>query len=168
MVTSYDNVRFSLEVTVSAPTLSGLHHVTFPVSDLPAGVSWYERVLRAEHLPGLDHYNSGGKWFAAVLALPGLDVAVQLRLTRGTPVTGGHPPVAFAVRDRAELDRWVNHLDACEVPHPPTIAARIGDSVRFASPDGTPLRIYTGSVDTDTARSADPLSERDGCHRLSR
>jgi catechol 2,3-dioxygenase-like lactoylglutathione lyase family enzyme len=168
MVTSYDNVRFSLEVTVSAPTLSDLHHVTFPVSDLPAGISWYERVLGTEHLPGLDHYNSAGEWFAAVLALPGRDVAVQLRLTQGTPVTGDHPPVAFAVRDRAELDHWVSHLDACEVPHPPAIAGRIGDSVRFASPDGAPLRIYTGSVDTDTARSADPLSERVGCHRLSR
>lgn len=42
----YDNVRFSLEVAVPAPTLAG-QHLTFPVSDLPAGISWYERATAA-------------------------------------------------------------------------------------------------------------------------
>jgi catechol 2,3-dioxygenase-like lactoylglutathione lyase family enzyme len=136
---------------LSAPTVSGLHHITFPVSDLTAAISWYERLLGAEHLTALDHYDGQGEWFAAVLAVPGLDVPLQLRVGEPVPVPAGFEPVTFAVRDRTALDAWVAHLDALGVPHPPATTARVGDSVQFTSPDGTPLRLYTGSVDLGAA-----------------
>lgn len=141
---------------MSAPTVSGLHHITFPVSDLAASISWYERLLGAEHLTALDHYNPQGEWCAAVLAVPGLDVPLQLRAGEPVSVPPGFEPVTFSVRDRADLDAWVAHLDALGVPHPPVTTARVGDSVQFTSPDGTPLRLYTGSVDLGAAGSQRP------------
>jgi hypothetical protein len=44
----YDNDRYSLEVFMAAPTLSGLHHVTFPVSDFPVGISNRSSRLRED------------------------------------------------------------------------------------------------------------------------
>lgn len=140
---------------MSPPTVSGLHHITFPVSDLTAAISWYERLLGAEHLTALDHYDPGGERFAAILAAPGLDVPVQLRAGEPVPVPAGFEPVTFSVRDRAGLDAWAAHLDALGVPHPPVTTARAGDSLQFTSPDGTPLRLYTGRVDLDAARKAE-------------
>jgi catechol 2,3-dioxygenase-like lactoylglutathione lyase family enzyme len=133
--------------------VSGLHHITFPVTDLTAGIAWYGRLLGAGHLTALDHHDPRGEWFAAVLAVPGLDVPVQLRVAGRAPGPAGYEPVTFSVRDRADLDAWVAHLDACGVPHSPVTTARVGDSVQFPSPDGTPLRLYTGSVDLGAAGS---------------
>jgi catechol 2,3-dioxygenase-like lactoylglutathione lyase family enzyme len=117
---------------------------------------WYEQLLGAKHLTSLDHYTPQGEWFAAVLAVPGLDVPLQLRVGEPVSVPAGFEPVTFSVRDRADLDAWVAHLDALGVPHPPVTTARVGDSVQFTSPDGTPLRLYTGSVDLGAAGSQRP------------
>lgn len=129
------------------PAVAGLHHVTFAVTSLASAIAWYARLLGAVHLPALDHYSDGGEWFAAILTVPGLDFPVQLRVGAPAAVPAGFEPVTFAVADRAALDAWVAHLDACGVPHSPVTSARAGDSVQFASPDGTPLRLYTGRVD---------------------
>jgi catechol 2,3-dioxygenase-like lactoylglutathione lyase family enzyme len=134
-----------LEVPVSTPTLSGLHHVTFPVKDLVSAIAWYGRVFGAEHLPALDHHDAAGHWFAAVLAVPGLDFPVQLRYADDI-AANCHPPVTFAVSDRTELGRWAEHLDTCEVPHSPVTTGMAGQSVQFASPDGAALRLYADTA----------------------
>lgn len=138
---------------MSTPTLSGLHHVTFPVKDLAVAIAWYVRVFAAEHLPALDHHDAAGHWFAAVLAVPGLNVPVQLRYANDI-VGNSHPPITFAVPDRTELDRWVEHLDACEVPHSPVTTGMAGDSVQFASPYGAPLRLYADSVNARVEKAS--------------
>jgi catechol 2,3-dioxygenase-like lactoylglutathione lyase family enzyme len=135
--------------------VSGLHHITFPVRDLTATISWHKRLLGARHLTALDHYDPGGERFAVALAVPGLDVPVQLRAGEPVPVPAGFEPVTFSVRDLADLDAWATHLDALGVPHPPVTTASVGDSLQFTSSDGTPLRLYTGSVDLDAALKAE-------------
>jgi hypothetical protein len=77
------------------------------------------------------------------MSLPGLEVPMQLRSVPGGAASAGYEPVTFGVADRAELDRWVAHLNAHGVDHTPVTNARIGDSGRFTSPDGAPLRLYT-------------------------
>jgi catechol 2,3-dioxygenase-like lactoylglutathione lyase family enzyme len=152
---SNENDPFSLEVGMSPPTLSGLHHVTFPVEDLDASVAWFEQIFRAERLPWIDHRDRDGTLFAVIMSLPGLDVPLQLRSGSGGAASPGYEPVTFGIADRAELDRWVAHLNAHGVNHTPVINARIGDSVRFTSPDGAPLRLYTrpdGGVMSHTGR----------------
>lgn len=137
---------------MNAPVLTGVHHVTYPVRDLEASVTWFERCLGAERIARLDHHDADGQLFAAIVRLPGHGPLVQLRIAPGLAAAAtGYDPVTFAVADRAELDRWAAHLDAREVAHSEVTSRRIGESVDFASPDGLVLRLYTepvGSLDS--------------------
>lgn len=133
-------------------SLSGVHHVSFAVSDLDASIDWFSRCLGAQRVARLGHHDGDGKVFAVVMTLPGHGPTIQLRLdpaaARGT---AGFDPVTFAVRDRADLDRWAGHLDAQNVPHSRVLTKRIGEAVEFQSPDGVVLRFYTDPVgDLDT------------------
>lgn len=126
--------------------LSGVHHVTFPVSDLEAGMAWYETVLGARRDHRLDHHDAGGALFAVVLWVQGLEMPVQLRHGPALSAGAAFGPVTFGVADEDALHRWMAHLDTCSVPHSPVTTARTGSSVQFADPDGTPLRLVTDPV----------------------
>jgi catechol 2,3-dioxygenase-like lactoylglutathione lyase family enzyme len=141
------NRSFLFGGCVTTPTLSGVHHVKFAVSDLDAAVSWYERVLRAERQPRLDHHDDAGDRFAVMLALPGAEVLVQLRHTAGLEAAStGEDAVIFGVADRAELQRWVEHLDAEGIEHSAVSTAMAGFSMTLTTPDGGALRLYTDPV----------------------
>jgi catechol 2,3-dioxygenase-like lactoylglutathione lyase family enzyme len=127
--------------------LSGVHHLTLPVSDLDDGMTWYAMVFGARRQSRLDHRDDEGALFAVVVELPGLGTMVQLRLSPQTArAVAGYNPVTFGVTDRDALDEWVAHLDACGIAHSGVRQARIGESVDFASPDGLALRLYTDAV----------------------
>ena len=139
--------------------LTGVHHVTFPVSDLEAGTAWYGAVPGARRDYRLDHHDPDGALFAVVLWVPGLPMPVQLRLGPALSAGAEFGPVTFGVADEDALRRWVAHLDACSAPHSPVTAARTGLSVQFADPDGTPLRLVTdpvGGFDAAVSASASP------------
>ncbi len=57
--------------TVTTPGFTGVHHVTIPVSDLQADITWFENCLAAERLPRFDHHDQDGAVFAVILELPG-------------------------------------------------------------------------------------------------
>ena len=61
-----------LSPRISAPPLAGVHHLSFPVSNLDVSLQWYISVLSASHLLVLDRYSPSGKRYAAVLALSAL------------------------------------------------------------------------------------------------
>jgi catechol 2,3-dioxygenase-like lactoylglutathione lyase family enzyme len=127
--------------------LSGVHHLTLPVSDIEAGMNWYATVFGARRRARLDHHDESGGLFAVVVELPGLSTMVELRLSPETArAVAGYSPVTFGVSDRKALDTWVVHLDACRIPHSGVRRRRIGESVDFASPDGLALRLYTDPV----------------------
>lgn len=129
---------------MTSPTLSGVHHLTLPVSDLEEGMKWYAMVFGARRRARLDHHDEGGMLFAVVVELPGLNTMVELRLAPETArAVAGYNPVTFGVADRDALDEWVAHLDACAIAHSGVRRRRIGESVDFASPDGLALRLYT-------------------------
>jgi len=50
---------------VTRPALVGVHHLKLPVSDLEATITWYQRVLSAQHLSKFDHVDSSGTSYAA-------------------------------------------------------------------------------------------------------
>ncbi|MEU6443306.1 VOC family protein [Streptomyces sp. NPDC047046] len=129
---------------MSPPRLTGLHHVTLPVSDLEASTAWYARTLGATRIPGLDHHDPAGDRYSVVVALPGLDTPLQLRLApEAVAAAGSYDPLTLGVGDRAELDRWAARLDSVGVPHGPVAEARLGHALSFHDPDGTLLRLYT-------------------------
>jgi len=95
---------------------SGVHHVTIPVTDLSASIAWYTTCLAAKHVTRFDHHDQVGAVFAVILQLPGHGPQVQLRTDPAVAgAVAGYTPVTFGVVDRAELDRWVVHLDAHDI-----------------------------------------------------
>ena len=56
----------------SAPVISGIHHLKFPVSDIDAALDWYTSVLSASRQPELDHFTAGGIRYAVELRVPGI------------------------------------------------------------------------------------------------
>jgi catechol 2,3-dioxygenase-like lactoylglutathione lyase family enzyme len=137
------------------PKLSGVHHLTLPVSDLEAAMEWYGTALGATHVSRFDHHDGNGARYAVVMDLPGLDLPLELRLAPAGTTTAAYGTqfgmVTFAVADRAALERWAAHLDACEVERSPVTEGHVGFSVRFASPDGVSIQLYTAPVGGFTA-----------------
>lgn len=126
---------------------SGVHHVSLPVTDLTASISWYERCLAAQRVSRFDHHDEAGVVFAVVLQLPGHGPMVELRQDAGVATAvSGFMPVAFGVRDRDELGRWIDHFEARGIAHSPLTKRRVGESVDVHSPDGLVLRFYTDPV----------------------
>jgi catechol 2,3-dioxygenase-like lactoylglutathione lyase family enzyme len=133
---------------METPEVAGLHHIQFPVSDLDASIAWFEQVLGARYQPAFDHHDADNARYAVILEVPGLPFPVQLRLSHALAKTiVGYEPVTFGATDRAHLDAWAAHLDACGVEHSGVCRARIGETIDFTSPDGTRLRFYTLPAD---------------------
>ena len=124
---------------MTTPTLSGLHHVMFPVTDLDAAATWFESVFAAHRLDELDHLDEHGTLIAVVLRVPGLVPMVLLRHNENVPKMSES---ALGVADRAELVRWATHLDERGVAHSEIMAGRVGDVLTCAMPGGPDLMIF--------------------------
>lgn len=122
--------------------LAGIHHVKFPVTDLPRSVEWYSRVFGLE--VQLEFRDDDDGPVMGVVFEPSAGVWVALRhnpeAARGI---AGFDPVALGVADRAELESWAAHLDALGVEHSPIIEASIGWLLVFHDPDGIEHHLYT-------------------------
>ncbi|MFF1818200.1 antibiotic biosynthesis monooxygenase [Kribbella sp. NPDC058245] len=128
------------------PPYAGIHHLQIPVSDLDRSIDWYGKVLGARRRGNVDHKPSDAPLFAVGLEVPGLGVGFELRLNP-TAAAGlaGCGPLAIAVEDPADLDAWVEHLDALGVEHSPVLIGIIGWVLVVPDPDGIKLRIYTNA-----------------------
>jgi catechol 2,3-dioxygenase-like lactoylglutathione lyase family enzyme len=129
---------------MSPPDYLGIHHLKFPVSDLERSCDFYSRVLGAKRLGKLDHYDSNQVLYAIILDMPKLGTHLELRLN-ATQATQhkGFDPVTLKVEDRAELHKWIDHLQVERVPHSPILTAYVGWLVAFEDPDGRRIRLYT-------------------------
>ncbi|MDQ1547908.1 MAG: hypothetical protein QOH69_2812 [Actinomycetota bacterium] len=126
------------------PGISGVHHVTFVVRDLNAGISWFEMVLGAEYRPRFDHHSAEGVRFGVVLELDRFPGMIELRAaTEDYPLRLGYDPVTFQVAGVTELGAWRDHLDAVGVGHSPIKHRRTGQSIEFPTPEGILLRLFT-------------------------
>lgn len=126
------------------PHFLGIHHLKFAVSDLDRSLSFYTRILGASRLPKLDHVNAGGQLYAIIMEVPGLGTPLELRLnSEHAAKQKGFDPVTLNVEGRADLQSWVQHLDAERVAHSPILTALVGWLVAFEDPDGRRIRFYT-------------------------
>jgi catechol 2,3-dioxygenase-like lactoylglutathione lyase family enzyme len=127
-----------------APGLRGLHHLKLPVTDLDASLAWYQRVFDAERQAQFDHLGDNGVRYAVVLALPGIEVLIELRWApKAAAATIGYDPVNLAAGDLENLHQWIDHLDALQIDHSPIVPANAGHVIVFQSPDGLYLRLLT-------------------------
>jgi catechol 2,3-dioxygenase-like lactoylglutathione lyase family enzyme len=126
------------------PVFLGIHHLKFAVSELDRSIAFYSRILGANRLPKLDHVDAGGRLYAVILDVPNLGTFLELRLSeeRAAKHTG-FDPMTLAVEGRADLQKWVEHLDAERAPHSPILTALVGWLVVFEDPDGLRIRLYT-------------------------
>jgi len=126
------------------PQISGLHHVSLPVTDALRSSDWFERVfgfrcvlIREEEdqvtMVTLEHP------CGAVLYLheaPELVEAWRLART-GTAVLG------LAVADEPALTAWRARLDELGVEHTPQRLAHLGVALDVIGPDGLGIQLHT-------------------------
>jgi catechol 2,3-dioxygenase-like lactoylglutathione lyase family enzyme len=129
---------------MSLPDILGIHHLKFPVSDLEQSCEFYRRVLGARRLKHLDHYNANKQLYAIILEVPNLGTHLELRLNAPQAMHHkGFDPVTLKVEGRADLHKWIDHLQIERVPHSPLLTAYVGWLVAFEDPDGRRIRLYT-------------------------
>ena len=143
---------------MTAATLSGLHHLKIFVFDLEASLDWYQKVFGADHLQALDHLDSDGTRYAAIVSIPGVRVPVQLRWApTAANALRECDVIVLAVDSAEQLNGWIEHLDANEVEHSPVITGGGGAVVIIVDPDGKFIRLMVsppGGVAAQTLPAA--------------
>jgi catechol 2,3-dioxygenase-like lactoylglutathione lyase family enzyme len=145
------------------PTLAGVHHVKFPVTDLARSTEWYARVFGFRVT--IEFSEADGVVRGVGGEVPGLgDTLVTLRHNpKAAEGFKGFDPVSFAVDDVADIEAWAGHLDELGIPHSPVIEASVGWLLGFTDPDGLELHLYTwathGSDHSDKAGYGRPVGQ---------
>lgn len=122
----------------------GLAHVALTVTDLKASAEWYGKLLGTE--PVLDE--EAGGFYHIVYALPG---GTLLGLhshpdsdssDRFHEHRAGLDHIAFACRDREELESWGTRLEELGIDHSPIEDAHYGSGLSFRDPDNIALEFF--------------------------
>lgn len=124
-------------------TFPPLAHVALTVRDLAVSVPWYRKLLDAE--PVLDEDTGPFRHVVWLLGgtllglhqFPDTDPTVPFSERRV-----GLDHVAFAVADRAELERWEQRLNRLGIEHGNIVDAGYGSGLSFRDPDGLPLELF--------------------------
>jgi glyoxylase I family protein len=125
------------------PDFPAVTHVALTVTDLPASVAWYRRLLGSE--PVLDE--DTGPFHHVVFAigggmLLGLHGFPDARPGEFDERRVGLDHVAFACADRADLDGWRKHLDDLGIPHGGVVDAHYGSGLSLRDPDNIALEFF--------------------------
>lgn len=130
-------------------TISGIHHVKLPVSDVSRSRDWYVRVLGYES--EIEFVEQG------VLRGVGLrhpDGAAPLALRHDparAAAASGFDPLALLVPSHDEVTAWQGRLDAAGEKHGGIVTGHTGGRVLvgLTDPDGIEIRLYADPEDDD-------------------
>jgi glyoxylase I family protein len=120
-------------------------HVAVTVTDLERSTRWYSELFAAA--PVLDEDELTGGFHHTVFALDGgqlfgLHTHPQAAGDRFDEHRTGLDHVAFACRDRGELQERAAHLDELGIAHGGIKDAHYGSGVSFRDPDGIALEFF--------------------------
>ncbi len=122
--------------------LSGFHHVKLPVSDVRRSLEWYRRVLGLE--VALE-FVEDGTLMGVALRDPGHTLQLALRARPNLAQSmAGFDPIALAVPDRADLEKWRTRLDELGETHAGIVTGHVGWVLGgLCDPDGIEVRLYS-------------------------
>ena len=127
------------------PNFPGLTHVALTVRDVAISGPWYQRLLGAE--PVLDEHTDAGFRHLVWLLDGGTLLGIHQH-ERGVPderfteFRVGLDHVGFGCADRAELEKWMDRLNALGIRHGGIVDAGYGSGLSFRDPDGIALEFF--------------------------
>jgi glyoxylase I family protein len=136
------------------PVFTGVSHVDLTVRDADRSAAWYERVLCMRLLGELTELAT--PWLSAYVvqvmnpATGQTFGLVQHELYEDADFSEfrvGLDHLSLAVESRAELEKWVEHLDSCGVPHSAIHEMPYGSVVVFRDPDNIQLELLSLAAD---------------------
>ena len=127
------------------PGFPPVAHVAVTVTDLGRSTRWFSELLAAEPIP--DEDEQAGGFHHTVFALDGgqllgLHTHPSGAADRFDEHRTGLDHVAFACRDRSQLEGWAARLDALGISHGGIKDARYGSGLSFRDPDGIALEFF--------------------------
>ncbi|MFT4068190.1 VOC family protein [Paraburkholderia sp.] len=129
---------------MTRPSIGGIHHLKFTVSDLDSSLKFYERALGARRLRELDHRRPDGELFAYILEIDGLGAYLEIRLLpTSAKAEAGRDHLTLTVDTRDELEAWRQHFEDVSVPHSPLLTGIVGWLLVVEDPDHRRIRFYT-------------------------
>jgi catechol 2,3-dioxygenase-like lactoylglutathione lyase family enzyme len=129
---------------MTRPSIDGIHHLKFSVSDLESSQRFYEVALGAQRLRELDHRRPDGELFAYILAIEGLGTHLEIRLSpTAAAAEAGQDHLTLTVDTRDELEAWRQHFADVSVPHSPVLTGIVGWLLIVEDPDKRRIRFYT-------------------------
>ena len=123
------------------PNLVGFSHVELTVTSCERSAAWYQEVLGFRLMTQVQEDR-----FEVFVMMHPSGAVVDVLTHHETPHERfderrvGLDHLSMQVADRAELERWVEHLDRCGVAHTGIIDA-IGPTVVFRDPDNIQLEL---------------------------
>lgn len=131
-------------VSMTGPSIAGVHHIKLPVTDLRRSQHWYESVLGLRIQSEFhDADGSVGGVAGTITDVHGTTViAVALR-HNPEAATGisGFDPLALSLPDHAALQTWAEHVIALGLPAPAT--SPDGTVLFLHDPDGLEIRLFS-------------------------
>ena len=120
-------------------------HIAVTVTDLDRSTRWYGQLFAAA--PVLDEDEQIGGFHHTVFALEGgqlfgLHAHKQAASDNFDEHRTGLDHVAFACRDRNELQTWATRLDELGIAHGGIVDAHYGSGLSFRDPDGIALEFF--------------------------
>ena len=127
------------------PDFPGVAHVALTVQDAEVSGPWYRRLLDSD--PVIDEHTDAG-YRHLVWVLDGGTLLGIHQHQRGVPAEPftefrvGLDHVGFGVANRAELEKWVDRLNALGIRHGGIADAGYGSGLSFRDPDGIALEFF--------------------------
>ncbi|MFF5143059.1 VOC family protein [Streptomyces sp. NPDC013157] len=110
----------------SGPTITGVHHLSFTVTDLERSLDWYQRLFGAERVDyKFVHLHRESTGYGILLVTPVSGVVIGLHTNTGNRHEGfdeartGLDHISLQVGSRADLEAWSTWLDELGIEHTP-------------------------------------------------